>query len=461
MVVIVYLFPRILTERVCIGINIKHFHLSVRTSCTFHGHRTRRHTSCGYTSALNLYRIAVSSHGNLRMPADPILTIATVSTSGVTHSGASCVLLHVLGLIYVIRGINLNRQVRHLGRASFIAEVLAAIRAGPVFNRAGRHTGCVNLRVVLLVLVSDGGNQTVTGLLPSFKSVIVSDLACAILVTIMLSANRTSPIFLVTGCNTSCSLCYGVRCIFLTRGKRLTAAVVAEVIVVSISARQLSNCRATAQRLATTQALSACSSTGALTRSRNFCNGFGSTGVVIRVLCTVYGNGITDLCTVITLHVVDSIVFTGALGFHRGRSFSVITMRQLVNRLGLSTATSRTSVGLYTFLGAIGRLGLGATVPAVVAGCRNLTAILALGFLPSLKVGNLSRASLVTKELTAVFSFALIVIIPTVSTAGRSLAFNERAGVACRNDQVRLISHRLRAILVKKYTVAAKLIIIT
>ena len=63
----------------------------------------------------------------------------------------------------VVVGIDRNGQIGNSRVASFIGEVLGAIRAGPVFNGAGGYTGCIDLFMMNLVLMVDGCDFFVTG----------------------------------------------------------------------------------------------------------------------------------------------------------------------------------------------------------------------------------------------------------------------------------------------------------
>ena len=117
----------VLTYTIAVCIMIVLFYIGFRSTCTF--------VPVVHFVGAPIFAVVVSHHGNLHMPADPLIAILAIRARGVTHSGASCVGLPVFGGVYVIRGINRNRQVRRLGRARFIAEVLAAIRAGPVIAK--------------------------------------------------------------------------------------------------------------------------------------------------------------------------------------------------------------------------------------------------------------------------------------------------------------------------------------
>ena len=101
----------------------------------------------------------VAQGRNLFVSGDPLVTILTVCAGSVTYRKASCILLLMLSLVHVVVRINRNCQVGNHGLASFIAEVLVAVRARPVFDLSLCHTSCSHLFVMHLVLMADGGND--------------------------------------------------------------------------------------------------------------------------------------------------------------------------------------------------------------------------------------------------------------------------------------------------------------
>ena len=95
------------------------------------------------------------------MSRDPLITILTEHACGVTYGKAGCIGLYVIGSVYMVIGCESSKIGCH-NSTSLIAVVLATVGARPVFNDSFRDTGCINLCVMYLVLMSDCGDLVVS-----------------------------------------------------------------------------------------------------------------------------------------------------------------------------------------------------------------------------------------------------------------------------------------------------------